>query len=617
MTFRDDSDQVVREISVLYELALAVGQTLDLEENCDRFLKALMARKDLAYASVWIKQAYLADRPEKGAAGGPAILVYAHPRFRVREEKLPLSHAIFSMLEGKGAFSLGSSEELFREIITEKRIQEGAFAVFALGELGVLKLFAMKRTIPFSETELNPLRNVIAKFAVSLEACIAHRQMVQEISERKRAEEALRESEEKFRKITASAQDAIIMMDDEGNLSYWNEAAEKIFGYSSEEALGKEMHVLLAPQRYYASFKEAFEKFKTTGGGPIVGRTRELPGLRKDGSEFPGELSISAVKLKNRWHAIGIIRDITERKRAEGELKRLNENLENLVAKRTQEIRRAYDELKQTQAQLLQSEKMASIGQLAAGVAHEINNPMGFIQSNLGTLSEYAQDLMDLLERYTSLEEQVEEGDAEQAQAAMQEIQAQKEKMDVGFILEDLTSLIAESQEGAERVRKIVQDLKEFSHVDQAEKKAFNVNDGLKSTLNIVWNELKYKATVEVDYGELPEIVGYPMQLNQVFMNILVNAGQAIEEQGEIGIRTYEEDGCVCVAISDTGRGMPPEVQGRIFDPFFTMKGVGKGTGLGLSMSYNIVKKHGGDIRVDSQEGEGATFTVRIPVERR
>ena len=272
-------------------------------------------------------------------------------------------------------------------------------------------------------------------------------------------------------------------------------------------------------------------------------------------------------------------------------------------------------QLKENQTQMLQTEKLASIGQLAAGVAHEINNPVGFILSNLGTLAEYADDLAELLESYQALEEHAGKSDAEEVEQIREELAQKKEEMDLEYVLEDLATVIAESREGAERVRKIVQDLKEFSHVDQEEKMPANLNDGLESTLNIVWNELKYKTVVEKDYGDLPETLCYPMELNQVFMNILVNAAQAIEEKGTIGIRTYEEDGHVCVAISDTGKGMPPEVQKRIFEPFFTTKDVGKGTGLGLSMAYNIVEKHNGQFLVESTEGVGTHFTVKIPLE--
>ncbi|GAI89137.1 unnamed protein product, partial [marine sediment metagenome] len=175
--------------------------------------------------------------------------------------------------------------------------------------------------------------------------------------------------------------------------------------------------------------------------------------------------------------------------------------------------------------------------------------------------------------------------------------------------------LIKESQEGTERIKKIVIDLKDFAHPGEQELKYANINENLDSTLNIVWNELKYKATVTKDYGELPEVRCYPQQINQVFMNILVNAAQAIEKQGEIRIATRAVDGYVEIEISDTGVGIPKQDLSKVFDPFFTTKDVGKGTGLGLNMAYNIIQKHKGTIDVESEVGKGTTFIIRIPVE--
>jgi PAS domain S-box-containing protein len=267
------------------------------------------------------------------------------------------------------------------------------------------------------------------------------------------------------------------------------------------------------------------------------------------------------------------------------------------------------------ETQLLQSEKMASIGQLAAGVAHEINNPMGFIYSNLGTLNEYIEDLSDILGSYADLDKAVEAGDLDKARAQLQSISAKKQSLDLEYMLSDIGQLIEESREGADRVRKIVLNLKEFSHVDKDEKIPANINNGLESTLNIVWNELKYKADVKKDYGEIPEVSCYIQELNQVFMNLLVNAAHAIEGHGTITVRTYSEKDHVCIAISDTGKGMSPKVQKRIFEPFYTTKVVGEGTGLGLSIGYGIVvDKHGGQLLVDSSENLGTTFTIKIPI---
>ncbi|MDP3686756.1 MAG: ATP-binding protein, partial [Sulfurimicrobium sp.] len=267
--------------------------------------------------------------------------------------------------------------------------------------------------------------------------------------------------------------------------------------------------------------------------------------------------------------------------------------------------------LHEAQNQLLQSEKMASIGQLAAGVAHEINNPIGYVYSNLGSLEKYMQDLFSVLEAFEAAE-----GDFPSNSESLARIKAHKESLDLPFLKEDIPALMAESKEGITRVKKIVQDLKDFSHVDEAEWQWSDLHHGLDSTLNIVWNELKYKANVVKEYGDLPEVECIPSQLNQVFMNLLVNAGHAIESQGTITIRTGQEGDQVWVEIADTGKGIEAANLKRIFEPFFTTKPVGKGTGLGLSLSYGIVTNHHGRIQVESTPGMGTTFRVWLPVKQ-
>lgn len=275
----------------------------------------------------------------------------------------------------------------------------------------------------------------------------------------------------------------------------------------------------------------------------------------------------------------------------------------------SEELVVAYQELKATHSQLLQQEKMASIGQLAAGVAHEINNPMGFISSNLGTMVKYLERLEGFLEIQSA-------GIGEVApEQVRQELAEARKKFKVDYILSDARNLLSESQDGAERVRSIVQNLKSFSRVDDAKATYVDLNDCLESTVTIAWNELKYKTTLVRDYGDLPQVKCRPQQMNQVFLNMLVNAAHAIEKQGEIAIRTRREGDEVLIAFSDTGSGIPDEIKSRIFEPFFTTKEVGKGTGLGLSISYDIIKKHKGSIEVESSVGEGTTFTIRLPIE--
>ncbi len=257
---------------------------------------------------------------------------------------------------------------------------------------------------------------------------------------------------------------------------------------------------------------------------------------------------------------------------------------------------------------LMQSEKMASIGQLAAGVAHEINNPMGFISSNLRTLADY----FAVLVRYDGTRQEYEERDlAPQSRTALT---VHRNSLDVDYILKDGTDLINESLGGAQRVTKIVLDLKNFSRVDALEFEEVTMESCLESALTICYNELKYVATIQKVYEPSPRILCHPGQLNQVFLNLLINAGQAIiTVPGEIVLRCWSDDDNVYASVSDTGQGIPDEILSRIFNPFFTTKEVGEGTGLGLSISYEIIKKQHGEILVMSTPGKGTTFTVRLP----
>ena len=261
------------------------------------------------------------------------------------------------------------------------------------------------------------------------------------------------------------------------------------------------------------------------------------------------------------------------------------------------------NEVEATKKRLLQSEKMSAIGQLAAGVAHEINNPVGFVSSNLNTLSQYVQNMLRLLDALDS------------QKSTVNDIKILKESMDYDFLREDVLDLLKESQDGLNRVKKIVQDMKVFSHVDQGGWQMENVNAVLESTINLVWHEIKYKAKLVREFDQnLPAIACLPAQLSQVFMNILVNATQAIDENGEIKITTRAPDSkSVEIIIADNGRGMAADVQPHVFEPFFTTKPAGKGTGLGMSLSYEIIQHHNGEIHFESALGRGTTFYITLP----
>jgi PAS domain S-box-containing protein len=410
---------------------------------------------------------------------------------------------------------------------------------------------------------------------------------------RNQFEETLRESEAQKKAILDASVDRIRLVDKGMRIAWANKTTTRELNVAAEDLVG---------HRCYEVF---------------VGRDTPCPGCPTEKALESGQIEHSvlhrtksktiqgetywdgyAVPVKNESGDIvsilQIARNITKQKHAEEEKRRL-------------------------EAQILQSEKMASIGQLAAGVAHEINNPTGFVSSNLKTLADYQKDIFSLIKEYRELFNELKETGTKLAYPdsisdEIRRIRALESEVDIDFIMDDTPDLIKDCQEGSERIKKIVLDLKGFAHPGEQKLKYADINKGLDSTLNVVWNELKYKATVTKDYGDLPEVRCYPQQLNQVFANLLVNAAQAIEKEGEIRIMTRALDGQVEISISDTGVGIPKEDLSRLFDPFFTTKEVGKGTGLGLNVAYNIIQKHKGTVDVESEVGKGTTFMIRIPV---
>ena len=288
------------------------------------------------------------------------------------------------------------------------------------------------------------------------------------------------------------------------------------------------------------------------------------------------------------------------------ERKRLTRQLQREKAEQA----RLLEEVSRTQGQLLQSEKMASVGQLAAGVAHEINNPVGYINSNIGSMQNYINDILKLLDQYHGFEQYLPDD-------KRQEITRIRDAADLEFMRQDIGDLVRESIEGVSRVKQIVNNLKDFSRVDEAEWAWADLHQCIDSTLNIAQNEIKYKADVTRNYGDIPQVWCIASQINQVILNLLVNAAQAIKEHGTITISTQKFDNeHVQIMVADTGCGIPADIVKRIFDPFFTSKPVGQGTGLGLSLSYGIIEKHHGKIDVASEVGKGTIFTITLPIKQ-
>ncbi len=385
--------------------------------------------------------------------------------------------------------------------------------------------------------------------------------------------------------IIQNMNSALLVVDTEGRVTFANSAAETILG----EPRGSLRDRRVWDWLHSRPNEPALLSRTLQDGARFKGAESAV--TRRDGSVVPIGISCSPIVDADgsRLGAVAIFQDLTE--------------------------------IKQLQRQVLQTEKMASIGRLAAGVAHEINNPMGFIHANLFQMSEYLEDLRRVWGRVEALQKAVDGGGQREIRRASEQLAEVVREVDATFLLSDFSKAIRESQEGSERIRHIVQDLRNFSYQDTEQRELADVNECLDSTVSIVWTMMKHLVTLDKDYGELPPVRCFPMQLKQVFMNLIVNAYQAIEQRvrgsgstGSIHLSTRREGDCVIVSVRDTGVGIAAEDLDRIFDPFFTTKEVGAGTGLGLSTSYNLVQRHGGTIRVRSNPGEGTTFEVILPL---
>jgi signal transduction histidine kinase len=289
--------------------------------------------------------------------------------------------------------------------------------------------------------------------------------------------------------------------------------------------------------------------------------------------------------------------------------------MERQALQHSEELGKAYRELKASQAQLIQSEKMASLGQMVAGVAHEINTPLGYVRNNVEMLGEFMQQLAPLLQAYRSLGRTLlaPDSDAMAVGNALSAIEQMEAATDPGLLLDDHATMLGDTLYGLGQISELVSGLKNFSRLDQAPTDNVSLNDCVESALLIARNALKSRVEVIRQLGDIPAVSCAPSQINQVLLNLLTNAAQAIDDRGRILIRTWADDSRVYLSVQDTGKGMPPEVLKRIFDPFYTTKPVGEGTGLGLSIAYKIVEQHGGRIHVASQVGRGTRFVIALP----
>ena len=385
--------------------------------------------------------------------------------------------------------------------------------------------------------------------------------------------------------IFNSVYDAIFIHELDGSIIEVNDKMLEMFGINRDEV------ALYSIRDDYSAPDNPADQLPSKWHDAMSGKAQffEWKARRpKDGSIFDVEIFLRKIIFRKKDVIMATVRDISDRKQAETIIKKM-------------------------QFQAIQREKLATIGQLAAGVAHEINNPMGFINSNLATLKKYTGRLAEFIGHLSI--NIINNTNAETGK----QVEDTRKLMKIDHILTDTLTLIEESLEGAERVKGIVRNLNSFARVDHAELSIIDINESLNNTINIAWNQIQYVATLNREFGDIPRIKCFPQQLNQVFLNLLVNAAHAIRtkggEHGVINVRTWSDNNAILVSIADTGCGIPEEIRLRIFEPFFTTKDVGKGTGLGLSISYDIIRKHGGEISVDSEAGLGTTFIVSLPVD--
>ena len=539
-----------------------------------------------------------------------------------------------------------------------------------------------------------------------------------DISAQKQIEAQLRDSEIRFSTIATATFDGMVMADPTGRISFWNPAAERILGYTAAEAIGQDLHRLIAPARYHQAAIAGLGMFAKTGQGAAVGQSLELCALRKDGKEIAVELSLSAVAIDEQWHAIGIMRDISLRKQADATLQlahaamdaaangvaitdikgtiiwinqafttltgysaeeaigqnprvlqsgqhegpfyenlwrtissgqiwqgelcnrrkdgtlyheemtitpvRQNGQVTHFIAIK-QDIaarKQAEEERQQMEVQLRQAQKLESIGQLAAGIAHEINTPVQFVGDNVRFVNESLPHFALLLTLHRELLEAARATATNRA--LVEKAEASLQASDLDYLIRELPTAVKESLDGIDRIAHIVRAMKEFSHPSSKDRAPVDLNRAIESTVTVARNEWKYVADLTLDLEPtLPSVPCYASEINQVVLNLVVNASHTIADvvraqpgtKGKITIRTRGVEGAVEVQIADTGAGIPEAIRHRIFDPFFTTKEVGKGTGQGLTMAHNtIVKRHGGSMRFESSVGQGTTFFIRLPL---
>jgi PAS domain S-box-containing protein len=397
-----------------------------------------------------------------------------------------------------------------------------------------------------------------------------------------------------LRELFDAANDPMVTLKDGAIVNNMNVRVTELFGYTAEDLLHKSIARIIRDEEVHM-LEDAINKtweLKPGEKHPMF----EIGVITKDGTLIICELDLNRTRFGIQPH----FRNITKRKLLERKIFEENQKLENANA----QLVSLLEELKKTQLQLFQSEKMASLGQLAAGIAHEINNPVGYISCNLELMQNYLVALKTL------------QTEIEKLKTGPSFAKLQKTVADVHLdkVVERMERGMRESLEGTVRIKNIIDSLRTFAYKGDDTFELANINTEIEHTLNILCNEIKYKSELIKVYGSIPLIRCNRYQLGQALMNIIMNALQAIKEKGVIKITTYQKENDIYIEISDNGIGIPEQNLPKVFEPFFTTKEVGKGTGLGLSFAYNIIKNHNGTIEVNSKINEGTTFTIKLPV---
>ncbi len=456
--------------------------------------------------------------------------------------------------------------------------------------------------------EVFPIYLSVSK--IDLDDSIIFTGIVRDITKQKRAEENQRIAATVFNATT----EAITVTNANGNIVSVNPAFSQITGYSAEEVIGKNPQILQSGKHDKAFYKTMWDTINTTGHwhGEIWNR-------RKDGEIYAEWLSINTVKNRKGKviQYIGLFIDISEKKRAEEDLIGLNHDLQSANDKLHLEI----SERERIETELRMAQKLEAVGQLAAGIAHEINTPMQYLGDNVHFLKTAFDDYLEIIGKYQEVCGVLTQVPGHET--LLEELKEAEETADLSYLADHLPQSFERTFEGIERVSTIVKAMKDFSHPDQREKTSIDLNQGLTSTLTVARNEYKYVADVETELGNLPPVLCHAGEINQVFLNLIVNAAHAIgdvvkdtQSKGKIHIRTeVEKEDTVLITIRDSGAGIPENIRQRVFDPFFTTKAVGRGTGQGLAMARSTVAdKHGGSLTLKSEVGEGTTFFIRLPI---